>query len=184
MLFLLKRTWAGALGGLAVLAVVGLGLRFLLGVGPPVQLSWRDFGLGVLVFAGLLGSDGLLHGLFCLFFGEKYRRRYRELAALFRGQSGAAILAGALLAGAGEELVFRGLSTAPAYLIGAAVLFGCLHHVRRRLWPFSVWAGYQGLLLAAAVYFTGALFVTMVAHCLHDLTGFFIFRHVNRTWTE
>ena len=102
------------------------------------------------------------------------------MAAVFRGQSLAAILAGAAMAGAGEELVFRGPSAAPAYLIASAVVFGRLHHVRRSLWPFTAWAAWQGLLLAAAVYLTGDLFVSMVAHFLHDLTGFLIFRYLNR----
>ena len=64
----------------------------------------------------------LLHGLFCLLFGAAYRRRHRELVEVFRGQSTAAILAGAAMAGLGEELVFRGLSTSPLYLAGALVL--------------------------------------------------------------
>jgi membrane protease YdiL (CAAX protease family) len=179
MLFLLKRRWTGGLLGLAVLALVGVGLRRLLGAGPPVVVSLAAALLGAAAFAVVLASDVTLHGLFCLVFGAPYRRRHRELAEVFRGQTTAAILAGAAMAGLGEELVFRGLATGPVYLAVAAVVFGLLHHVRGPLWPFTLWAMWQGLLLGAAVLLTGDLFVSMVAHFLHDLTGFLIFRYLN-----
>ncbi len=84
--------------------------------------------------------------------------------------------AGALLAGLGEELVFRGIAAEPLFLTGLAVLFGLLHHVRRSLWPFTFWSIYEGTLFAVAVCLTGSLWVTMVAHLLHDLAGFLAFR--------
>jgi membrane protease YdiL (CAAX protease family) len=94
------------------------------------------------------------------------------------------MLAGSLMAGLGEEPLFRGLATDPLVLAGLAVLFGVLHHIRWSLWPFTLWAIYEGLLFAAALYGTGNLFVTMVAHGLHDLTGFWIFRAQARRLPE
>jgi membrane protease YdiL (CAAX protease family) len=179
MLFVLKRTWAGGLAGLALLALLGLALRHFLGSAPPIDPSLRNALLGLAVFGGVLASDVSLHGLFCLVFGAAYRRRQRELAEVFRGQGLAAIVAGAAMAGLGEELVFRGLSFAPAYLIGSALAFGALHHVRRSLWPFTAWAVWQGLLFAAALWYFRALSVTMTAHFLHDFAGFLIFRRLN-----
>ena len=92
----------------------------------------------------------------------------------------ALVLIGALMAGVGEELVFRGASLSQTYLFGGAVVFGLLHHIRRDLWPFTIWAVWQGLLFATALYLTELLFVTMVAHFLHDFIGFLIFRYINR----
>ncbi|HZT82399.1 MAG TPA: CPBP family intramembrane glutamic endopeptidase [Gemmataceae bacterium] len=180
MLFLLKRTWPPALAALAALAGLGLALRDLLGTGAPLGLSAESVLAGVIAFGAVLCSDGLLHGLFCLLFGKPYRTRYRELAAVFRGQTAGAILAGSLMAGAGEEMVFRGLGTGPVYLIGSAVAFGLLHHARRDLWPFTLWAMWQGLLFALALWLTQRLCVPMTAHFLHDVTGFLVFRWVNR----
>jgi membrane protease YdiL (CAAX protease family) len=181
MLFLLKRTWPGGLAGLTALALLGLLLRHVLGDAPAVAASWRNVLLGVAVVGGVLVSDVSLHGLFLLVFGEPYRRRHRELAGVFRGQGLAAILAGAAMAGFGEELVFRGLSADWRYLLVSAVAFGLLHHVRRSLWPFTVWAVWQGLLFAAALWTFEALSVTMTAHFLHDFAGFLIFRRLNAT---
>src|SRR5262249_8970556 len=109
MLFLLKRTWPAAVGSLAGLGLVGLGLRAMLGGGTPLGTALRAVLLGLATFAAVLSSDITLHGLLCAMFGARYRRRHRELAAVFEEQTVAAILAGALMAGIGEELVFRGL---------------------------------------------------------------------------
>jgi membrane protease YdiL (CAAX protease family) len=179
MLFLLKRTWPAALAGLAVLTGLGIGLRWVLAGAPPVLISPLAALLGVGLFATVVASDLLLHEALSFTFGQKYVLRHRALAAVFRGQTAAAMLAGAAMAGVGEELVFRGLGASPYYLAGAAVLFGLMHHVRRSLWPFTLWAIWQGLLLAAALYWTGNLFVVMEAHFLHDLSGFLVFRYLN-----
>ena len=69
----------------------------------------------------------------------------------------------------------------PIYLFGGAVVFGVLHHIRRDLWPFTVWAVWQGVLFAVALYATELLTVTMPAHFCHDFIGFLIFRYFNRT---
>jgi membrane protease YdiL (CAAX protease family) len=179
MLFLLKRTWLGGLAGLALFAALGLALRHVLPDVPPIDPSGHNVLLGVAVVGAVLVSDGTLHGLFCLVFGERYRSRHRELAAVFRGQSVAAMLAGAAMAGLGEELVFRGLSADGRFLILSAVVFGLLHHIRRELWPFTLWAVWQGLLFAAALWYFRDLSVTMTAHFLHDFSGFLIFRWFN-----
>jgi membrane protease YdiL (CAAX protease family) len=179
MLFLLKRRWPQALLGWAVLALLGFGLRSLLGGVPAITYSLTTLLLGVTAFSVVVVSDVLLHGTFIAVFGTPYRQRHREMAELFRGQSVAAILAGAAMAGFGEEPLFRGLSRDPIYLAVAVIVFGLLHHVRWSLWPFTLWAAWQGVLLAAALYVTGDLGVTMVAHFLHDLSGFLVFRYLN-----
>src|SRR5262245_6706905 len=115
MLFLLKRHWQSSLAALFILTLLGLALRFWLDEGPAFACSADHVDLGVGVLAFVLASDVTLHGLFCISFGERYRRRHRELAGVFRDQGLAAILAGALMAGVGEELVFRGVSVAPGY---------------------------------------------------------------------
>lgn len=180
MLFRLKRTWPAALVALVVLAAVGWSLRLLFDNGPALTLSVTMLLTGVVAFAAVLVSDVTIHGVLILLFGERYLSRHRELAAEFRGQSLAAMLAGAAMAGLGEEVLFRGVSMSPVYLGVGAVLFGLLHHIRGRLWPFTVWAAWQGVLFSAAILYTGDLAVTMTAHFLHDLAGFLIFRHLNR----
>ena len=181
MLFLLKRTVPTALGALLILTALGWALRWWRGdQATPLHFAPEPVLLGVAVGGGVLVSDALIHGALLLVFGDAYRKRHVELAAVFRGQTLAAIVCGALMAGIGEELVFRGPGTGLAYLLPMALLFGVLHHVRGSLWYATVWAVWEGILFALAVYFTGELAVTMVAHFLHDLLGFLIFRRVNK----
>jgi membrane protease YdiL (CAAX protease family) len=176
MLFLLKRRWQTSLAALFVLATVGLSLRHGLGEGPAFDVTLVNTVLALAALEVLLLSDALIYISLRLLFRDTFQGRYLELAHIFQGQTWSALVPGACLAGVGEELIFRGVSIRPVYLVGAAVLFGLLHHVRRSLWPFTVWSIWQGLLLASVVYFTGSLWVTMVAHFLHDFIGFLVFR--------
>src|SRR5262249_28948660 len=156
----------------------GGGLRAVVSGPPPLDLSFETVRLGVLALGLVLCSDGLIHGTLLLLFGTRYRRLHGELATVFRGQTYVAMFAGALMAGVGEELVFRGLSTHPVSLGVSAVGFGLLHQIRRELWPFTLWAMWEGALFGVVLGWTGVLGVTMFAHFLHDLIGFLIFRHV------
>jgi membrane protease YdiL (CAAX protease family) len=181
MLFLVKRSWRSGMVALGLLTALGVVLRYLLPVVPPLGVSWQALLFGIILFMAIFASDVTVHALLVLLFGVGYRARHRELVTLFKGQSPAAMAVGALLAGVGEELLFRGLGTDLRYVALSAVAFALLHHVRRSLWPFTIWAGYQSCLLSAGVLLTGSLFVAMVAHFLHDLAGFLVFRYLNRT---
>jgi membrane protease YdiL (CAAX protease family) len=184
MLFLLKRQWRTAAIGLVVLGSLGIGLRALFAAGPDFGFSPRNLLLGLCLFVFIAASDGILHVLLLVLWGPSYRIRYHGLAGVFAGQTVAAMLVGAGMAGIGEELLFRGVSVQPFGLGIAAIIFGMLHHVGPRLWLFTIWSAYQGLLLAVAVYATDALFITMVAHFLHDFCGFLVFRLVNQRAAE
>jgi membrane protease YdiL (CAAX protease family) len=186
MLFLLKRTVFGSLAALAVLALLGLGLRAV-SPGPLPALAFTPEAAlaGLVVVAGGLVGDGLIHGVLWLLFRERYLARYRELAGVFRGQTWPALLCGALLAGVGEELFFRGASTSPVVLATAGVLFGLCHHLPGRRAVFTPWSIWEGLLFGAAVWWTQLLTATMLAHFLHDVIGFVLFRRENtRTKTD
>jgi len=184
MLFILKKTAPLALAAVAALAALGVGLRWLT---PPDLPSLRFTPvialMGLAACGGVLVSDALIHGTLCRAFGERYRRLYHELAGEFRGQGVAAMIAGAAMAGIGEELVFRGWSTSLTILLPLAVSFGLLHHIRGRLWPFTLWSVWEGVLFALTLWWTRELAVTMTAHFLHDALGFVIFRRENRRAT-
>jgi len=181
MLFLLKRTVSGSLLGLLVLAILGLIARQFVPAAVPVEFSFSQALTGIVIAGIVICSDGLIHGSLWLLFGQTYLGRYEQLASTFRQQTLAAMVCGALMAGGGEELVFRGLSPSPAVLLPGAVAFGLLHHIRRDLWPITIWSIWEGVLFALAVLYTGSLLPNMIAHFLHDLIGFLIFRHLNRT---
>jgi membrane protease YdiL (CAAX protease family) len=181
MLFLLKKTVPRALAALAVLAALGAGLRWLTPADlPSLRLTPEVAPMGLAACGVVLISDALIHVVLRGAFGEQYVRLYHELAGEFRGQGVAAMVVGAAMAGVGEELLFRGWSTSLTILLPLAVAFGLLHHVRRELWPFTLWSIWEGVLFALALWWTRELAVTMTAHFLHDLLGFVIFRVENR----
>jgi membrane protease YdiL (CAAX protease family) len=180
MLFLLKRSVAGGLCGLLVLASLGLLLRHLLGDSVPrLALTIPAVCTGFVVCGAVFISDAAIHGTLWRLGGESYRHSYRELASIFRGQTLFAILTGALMAGIGEELVFRGLSASPWFLVPAGIVFGLLHHLGRPLRLFTLWFVWEGLLFALAMLVTGQLIATMAAHFLHDFVGLLAFRWTN-----
>ena len=176
MLFLLKRTWRAALAGFVLLTLLGLALRQVAPAPLELTISLADVGWGAVVVGCVLISDGTIHGLLTLLAGERYQRRYRELAGLFRSQTFAAILLGSLMAGVGEELCFRSLDGGAIYLFSSAVVFGLLHHINRSLVLITIWSVWQGVLFATAMLMFQRLGVTMTAHFLHDFVGFLIFR--------
>ena len=179
MLFLLKRTVPSSLLALTVLTLVGLIFRHFIPTPTPLSFSFDELGTAIVVLTFVLSSDGVLHGSLWLGFGRSYLDRYHKLAAVFRHQSYAAMVCGALMAGIGEELVFRGQGSSPALLFPGAILFGLLHHIRRDLWLFTLWSIWEGMLFALALLWCGQLLPLMVAHFFHDLGGFLIFQRVN-----
>jgi membrane protease YdiL (CAAX protease family) len=191
MLFAVKNRLWPTLLVLALFVAGSLALKHALGLvwslGFRPELCWPLL-LGI---ATLVLSDGGLHELFTVLLGDWYRSRYRDLVEYFRPQRTVEILAGGLLAG-GEELVFRGVvldalrslvdwPSAAAVLV-SALMFGALHVLpQRRLWPFALWAVWEGVLLGAVYVLSGSLLVCLVLHFLHDVGGFGLFAYQRRT---
>jgi len=180
MLFALKRRPGPALAALSVVLALAAAVGALSGTAWRVAPSPEVPRLAALSLALMVTGDGAIHGALLLGAGERYRRAYAALAGYFSGQGAGAVLAGSLLA-AGEEALFRGgllealappLGSGPALGI-SAVLFGIAHWVpERRLWPFTAWSAWQGLLLGGVYLVTGSLLVSMLAHAAHDALGF------------
>lgn len=191
MLFAIKNSLLPTLALLGIFMLAGLRLEKVLGL----SWSWdfslttlRDLLIGAFVMAA---SDGALHALLVLFLGEAYLSRYRALVEYFRPQQAPQIVAGGLLAG-GEELIFRGvllegLRTAgwpgTAAVAASSLVFGALHFIPRGpLWPFALWAVWEGVLLGSVYVITGSLLVVVLLHVAHDIGGFSVFAYQRRHW--
>jgi membrane protease YdiL (CAAX protease family) len=176
--------------GLAVLCEGGLGLLacllgWLVGLPPWAKLDW-DAGSAAL---GVAAAVPMLAGLaLCLRAPWRPFARIRQFAdevvrPLFRACTVADLALIALLAGLGEELLFRGLLQEglagwlgpwPA-LAAASVLFGLLHPMTPAYAVLAVLAGvYLGWLYLA----TGNLLVPVLAHALYDLIAFVYLLHM------
>ena len=162
-------------GGLVVIAVL---LSLLLDL--PL-LDWVEPTASA-VFWGALLTVPLLAGLWA-----SRRSRWRVLAnlfdeieqtvvPLFAGTSVAGLALISLLAGVGEEALFRGvlqgvlagpLGTALA-LVVTSTAFGLVHYVTR---TYAIMAGVIGLYLGVLALAFNSLFVPMIVHALYDFVA-------------
>ena len=83
----------------------------------------------------------------------------------------------ALLAGLGEELVFRGALQPRIGLIAASVLFGFVHSITP---AYIVLAGAIGFFLGWVTQATGNLWPAILAHGLYDLFAFVMITRMAR----
>jgi len=159
----------GALIPLALLLAVGLGVR-----------PWAAFGISgewllgaILATLPLVGFLALFSALRPAWFDEIERLVHPMIGAMFRGRGIPAVLLASVLAGLGEELLFRGVLQ--AWLVGpigawpavvlAGVIFGLVHSVTR---AYFLLATCMGLYLGALYQLTGNLLMPSLAHALYD----------------
>jgi membrane protease YdiL (CAAX protease family) len=163
-------------GGLALVAVV---LAWLFSIPLRDQLPATNNGLVFAIARGVLVTAPMLAVFFWLVQSSRATlRRLREQVEWLIGEMFPAATLGqfalvALLAGVGEELLFRGVVqwlisewTNPIVgLIVASVLFGLLHALSKL---YFVLATAIGLLFGWLVFAYNDLVAPMVAHSLYD----------------
>jgi membrane protease YdiL (CAAX protease family) len=72
------------------------------------------------------------------------------------------------LAGAAEELLFRGVLQPLAGLPAASVMFGAVHVGGRSLLGYGLWAACIGAVFGVLMVMTGGLLAPIVAHAVYD----------------
>jgi membrane protease YdiL (CAAX protease family) len=169
------RLAAAAEGGL-LLAAVGLGRWW--NAPPFARFEWTWGGLA----AGVAGTAPLLVGLYwCL--GTRWPPIARlmevveeRIAPLFVGTSVGYLAVVALLAGVGEEALFRGVlqealaGTLPGWgaLLLTSFVFGAVHWVTP---AYACLAAVVGLYLGLLYLVSDNLLVPIVTHALYDLVA-------------
>lgn len=162
----------------AALVLAAFPAGWLLGPPPLATLSWDWAGLGwgVVAAVPMVGLFFLLYHVPFGPFGPVRRFTEEVVVPILRRCSVFELFALALLAGVGEELLFRGVVQAAltarldfvAGLALASVLFGMMH-------PYTL--GYVllttlfGAYLGLAWVWTGNLLVPVVAHFLYDFVA-------------
>jgi membrane protease YdiL (CAAX protease family) len=161
------------------LAVVALGLGWWLGRSPTAMIRWtaRDFGLGAAAAVPMLAWLLVLIKRPLRPFARLVGVVDEFLVPLFRGCRLAELAVISVLAGVGEEMLFRGviqeavagrldgpLGVAVA-LVLASLLFGLAHAITP---SYAVLAGLVGLYLGGLWIATGNLLVPITAHAVYD----------------
>jgi membrane protease YdiL (CAAX protease family) len=169
--------WAAGLeGGLAVLAVL---LGWLLGLKPleTLDFSMEAVGIGVTATFPLLAAFWVLVKYPVGPFRSTLRFLDEFLLPLFRQSSALELLIVSLLAGLGEEMLFRGIVQAgltgwigpPAgvwiALVVAAVVFGLLHAATP---TYALLAAAIGLYLGGIWLLAGNLLTPICTHAVYD----------------
>lgn len=97
------------------------------------------------------------------------RRLYRELLyPLFRASTPIEIVVISVLAGVGEEVLFRGAMQPELGLIITSLVFGLFHVGGRLTVALGIWAACTGALLGWLAIATGGLLAPIVAHMIYD----------------
>jgi membrane protease YdiL (CAAX protease family) len=160
------------------LVVVSLGLGWLFGVPPLETLVWDPWA----VLWGLAGVVPLYAG-FVLF--DRYPvgplRAIKEmlndmLAPMFSSCSKADLAVVALLAGLGEEVLFRGLllplTGGGSFVVGlliSSLLFGLAHAITKM---YVILAAIAGLFFGLQWHYTGNLLTPIISHAVYDYLAF------------
>ena len=181
--------WTGLFeGGLAILAIV---LGWLLDAPPARSVQWTASAAGLGAAASL---PPLAIALLCIRiplrpFAELLRIVDELLAPLFRGCRAWELALIAILAGFGEEMLFRGIVQLKLAqwigephgvwiaLAGASVLFGLLHLITP---TYAVLAGLIGLYLGWLWLATGNLLVPITTHAVYDFLALLYVVRVRR----
>lgn len=158
-----------------LLIPLALGLAVLLGETPWADFHWPlgTLMLSIIATAPLVGLLGLFTLLGPTWFRELEALVQPAVAAVFNGHGRVAVAVAALIAGFGEELLFRGVVQSSlagwagpwVALVLASVVFGLLHALSR---AYFVLATIMGLYLGAIYQVTGNLMVASLVHAFYD----------------
>lgn len=122
-------------------------------------------------------------------FGDHLRRAVEKIVPLFQGMSWFWLVVLSLLAGVGEEILFRAFLQqwlvdhmgALAGISLATLVFAGLHYLSL---PYCLVVFALGLLLALAYHFTQSLMLVMVWHSLYDLIALGFLARLPETLTS
>ncbi|XKH00322.1 CPBP family intramembrane metalloprotease [Marinobacter nauticus] len=170
---------AQALGFQTVIGLVGLVVIWLF----DIPLEWTGLGGIELVLFGALGALATYGGLLLLsrvpgLFPDDLGQQMRGLYNFARSYSWPVLVGLSVLAGVGEELLFRGAAqgwllqhTGPwTAVIAASVLFGLVHYIS---FTYFLMATGLGLILGTAYQLSGSLGMVMFWHAAYDMVAIF-----------
>ena len=179
-----KRRKSGISANAALLFQSGIGVFGLLAIlvfGIPVLLLGP--GLWPSIFYGALGANATYVVLLLLMrvpglFPGDLERQMQGLYDFASTYSPAVLILLSVLAGIGEELLFRGAiqgwlmahTDAVTSVLAASVLFGLVHYVS---FTYFLVATGLGLILGAAYVFSESLALVMVWHAVYDMIALF-----------
>ena len=172
-------------GGMLAVALL-LGLVLAVPFWASARVDFVSIATGIVAGLVLLaGASAITESSFA--FAIQMRRDMDRLLGLFRGATLPDFLFISVLAGLGEEALFRGvIQGGLAHYVGmpmaiavAAALFGLAHYISR---TYVVFATALGALFGVLYAWSGNIAVPMIAHGAYDVVAlWYIYRKPGRT---
>ncbi len=181
MLFYAKKTVTGQIITLCSLLIVSGLLTAILQTNVSIQASVEAvlLSLAALTVVGLI--DGLTLLLHMLTAGSAFVREiYSTLEGIFGKLSPVEVIGAGIVAGAGEELLFRGIAQNHLGLPAAIALFTLAHMGTRPLLRLLLWTALEGLWFGLLYARTQNLLYPMIVHSLHDIIGILVIQQFSR----
>ena len=148
-----------------------------------IPLFWGDLGLVEILPLGFLGALTTYFSILLVsripgLFPDDLDQQMRGLYNFARSYSWPVLVGLSVLAGIGEELLFRGAvqgwllqHTGPwTAVIAASVLFGLVHYIS---FTYFLMATGLGLIMGATYQLSGSLGLVMAWHALYDMVAIF-----------
>lgn len=136
----------------------------------PLRFDGRAVGIGI---AWGLAVVGISHGVYRIW------PAYRAVAQTYMNLvieplTWADIVWIGVLPGIAEEILFRGvalaaLGTTPAMILLTSIVFGLLHVLDLRFWPYGIWATIVGIAMAIGFVLTDNMLVPILAHMVTNI---------------
>lgn len=163
-------------GGIGLIGLIAIWLF-------DIPLQWDGLSAFEVVVYGALGATGTYLSLLLVtqipgLFPDNLARQMRGLYNFARSYSWPMLVVLSVLAGVGEELLFRGAAqgwlmqhTGPwTAVLASSVLFGLVHYVS---FTYFLVASGLGLVLGAAYYLSGSMGLVMIWHALYDVLALY-----------
>lgn len=181
MLFYAKKSVTGQM--IALLALLGLSglLAQILRTEIPLRASPETAIISLAALSVVGAIDGLTLLLHLGIAGRAFVREiFTTLEGIFGRLSPAGVIGAGVVAGAGEELLFRGIIQNAFGLPAAVVLFALAHMATKPLLRLLLWTAMEGLWFGLLYETTRNLLYPMVVHGLHDIVGILAIQLVSR----
>lgn len=172
MLFYAKKTVTGQMIALFALLVLSGLLAAILQTEIPLRASAEAALLSLAALSIVGAMDGLILLLHLIVAGRTIVREiFTTLEEIFGKLSLAGAVGAGIMAGMGEELLFRGVVQTAFGLPAGVALFTLAHMGTKPLLLLILWTAMEGLWFGLLYETTGNLLYPMVVHGLHDIFG-------------